>query len=136
EIEEDRVRLAVAVARRIAPRQHDHHAPPRLRPGGVRALENGARAGEGVDPGARPPLVTVRAEVVGPQRVDRDEQDVVAVAGRGGGVRRRSSAVPAPQGGDGEAEGDDGRRPPPAPPLSIRPPPPPAPACPRVPRTA
>ena len=138
EVEQDGMGLAVSVARRRAAGQHDRHAPARLRPVRVGALEHGARAGETVDAGAGGTLVAVGPEMVGPQRVDRHQQDVVPVAGR----RRRAGAGRGPplptrrkERGARQEQGNRGR-PPHAASFSIRTRRASSPACSSVTRTA
>ena len=96
EVEQDLVGLAVAVLRGPPPRHHHDEAAARLGPERERAIEDGAALPEGVDVRAGRPAVTVDAEVIGAQGVDRDQEDAQAIArprGREARTRRRRTGV-------------------------------------------
>jgi hypothetical protein len=92
-------------ARRVPAGENRGHRPGGVRGRCQRPLENDGTSSEGVEVGARRPLVAIEAEVVRAQRVDDDQHDVPT--GRVGrcGARRRVDTVGRRRGGGGAGTG-------------------------------
>src|SRR4029453_2500943 len=75
--------VADAVARREEPREDRAVRGQRGGEGGRRLLEEDAFRGELVEMGCRSPGEAVAAEAIGPERIERDEDDVDGAWRRG-----------------------------------------------------